>query len=53
MYHPFPRVNSDMEKNAGVTCAGGKVSEADCYTVLIYNLNVSIDISGNSILGLV
>jgi hypothetical protein len=34
-----PRVNRDMLQNAGVIWAGGEVSEADCYTVFIHNLN--------------
>jgi hypothetical protein len=37
----LPRVNRDLEQNAGVTWAGGEGSEADCYTVLIHNLNIN------------
>jgi len=33
-----PRVNRDMQQKAGVTCADGEGSEADCYTVLTNNL---------------
>jgi hypothetical protein len=41
MYPCVPRVNRDMEQNAGVTYAGGEGSEADCYTELIHNLNIN------------
>ena len=37
-----PRVNRDMEQNAGGTLAGEEVSEGDCYTALIHNLNINI-----------
>ena len=36
-----PRVNRDMEQNAGAACTDGEGSEADCYTVLIHNLSIN------------
>jgi len=36
-----PGVSRDMEQNTGVTWAGGEGSEADCYTVLVHNLNIN------------
>ena len=41
MFPRVPRVNHDMKQNAGVTCADGEGSEADCYTVLIHNLCIN------------
>ena len=41
MFPRVPRVNHDMKQNAGITCADGEGSEADCYTVLIHNLYIN------------